>query len=1178
MRKTVISKKFIVLISIMLLFSSLVLLTGCGSGKKGKDSEIQDETTKEVVVVDNDNEKETTKEKETEKKTEDTTESSVEDETDETVKESETEASTEASTKAPATETPTKAPATETPTKAPATEAPTEAPTKVPATQAPTQAPTQEPETEEKFELDSSYSLVWMDEFEGSELDLNNWSYEEHEPGWVNSELQKYVASENNIYLNDGKLVIQPIKTVAENGDVSYTSGRINSQNKQTFKYGYFECRAKVPTGAGFLPAFWMMPNDENLYGQWPKCGEIDIMEVMGQQTNKLYGTIHFGEPHSESQGTKILSSGNFADSFHTFACEWEPGVIRWYVDGVLFHEENDWYSTTKNVGTVTYPAPFDQPFYLIFNVAVGGSWVGNVDDSTPFDERAQLVVDYVKVYQKAEYDENVEKPVKEVILRDPDSTGNYVNNGKFTVSENLTDDINWKFMTANGGNANASILNNIIQINTTNEGSVDYSVQLVQANIPLKKGAKYKLSFEAKAEENRNMNTAIKAPDRGYSAYISKNTSLTTDWSGFEYEFTMEEDSDANARLEYNMGAAGSTAAISIRNVRIEMTQDAIEGAEPAKKVLANGSLVYNGGFQEGADRLAFWNVSDKNVVSVTNINNIRELLARVNHAEGNPIVVTQTGLAFTDNVKYELSFDARAASGNVTVKVTVAGETEEFVIDENNDNSKYTYKITNTTYTNKDIKFEIFGNGTLYLDDVKIVEDSLIKNGSFNAGLSGFELYKYSDGLASIVVDSLTENNAADITINSTGDADNDWYIQLKQNNVVLEKDKWYRFTFKVKSNKNRKFKYAIQKDGSSDNDWTPYVEGTIELAGDGEYETITKEFKASNTDIKSILSFTMGSVGNVLITDRHRICIDDIVLEEIDAPVVTPDPEEVNMLTGLYTLEGSTATSGNVEGKYTFNFTSSGVNSWDQQLAMQNLALVNGATYKVAFKVKSDIARKIQQTVRIPSGNYPGDYNDITLEAGVVKEFEKTFVWEQDTTTGGEFAMLLGTPDGADAYGAHILEIYDVSLVMVSQAVDAGLLTGYERYVFDGCGTISSEGNKDVYSLISSGTEDWHAKAGKNNLTLEEGKKYRLSFKITSSIDRKVKAALVDNSWDGEWRDINLTSDEAFQFNEEITWQKPTANNNIFNLALGKIDDLTYGEHTIVLEDLSLVEVTE
>lgn len=202
--------------------------------------------------------------------------------------------------------------------------------------------------TEEKKDLSySGYELKWMDDFEGTSLNRDNWNVETHEPGWVNSELQEYVDSDENIYVKDGNLIIKPVKTVDAEGNVSYTSGRVNTQNKQDFTYGLFEVRAKVPEGQGYLPAFWMMPTNENLYGQWPRCGEIDIMEVMGQQNNKAYGTIHYGNPHSESQGTYVLNQGNYTDSYHTFSCEWEPGKIKWYVDGVLYHEESDWYSTT---------------------------------------------------------------------------------------------------------------------------------------------------------------------------------------------------------------------------------------------------------------------------------------------------------------------------------------------------------------------------------------------------------------------------------------------------------------------------------------------------------------------------------------------------------------------------------------------------------------------------------------------------------------------------------------------------------------------------------------------------------------------------------------------------------------------------------------------------------------
>ncbi|MHB8128992.1 MAG: family 16 glycosylhydrolase, partial [Mobilitalea sp.] len=382
------------------------------------------------------------------------------------------------------------------------------------------------------------YGLKWTDEFEGTSLNKDDWNIETHEAGWVNNELQEYVDSDQNISVKDGNLVITPIMTVGENGTVTYTSGRINTQNKHDFTYGLFEVRAKVPAGQGYLPAFWMMATDENLYGQWPRCGEIDIMEIMGQQKDKLYGTIHYGNPHSESQGTHVLTGDNFTDNYHTFSCEWEPGKISWYIDGVLYHEESDWYSATVGQGMITYPAPFDQPFYMILNLAVGGNWVGNPDATTDF-ENAAYAVDYVKVYQKDSYDENVTRPVKEVVLRDPDVNGNYLNNGDFLAIEDLKDKLNWESMTALGGEFVASISDNAIKISTTNAGTVDYSVQLVQAGIPLEKGATYTVSFDANASESRTLKTAVKGPDRGYAEYMtSKTVDLNTDKKTYTYEF----------------------------------------------------------------------------------------------------------------------------------------------------------------------------------------------------------------------------------------------------------------------------------------------------------------------------------------------------------------------------------------------------------------------------------------------------------------------------------------------------------------------------------------------------------------------------------------------------------------------------------------------------------------
>lgn len=340
-------------------------------------------------------------------------------------------------------------------------------------------------------EIYDGYHLVWEESFDKDTLNMDDWNIETHEPGWVNNELQEYTESSENIYVKDGNLVIKPVEKTDADGKVSYTSGRINTQNKHNFKYGLFEARLKVPRDKGFLPAFWMMPANENLYGQWPRCGEIDIMEVLGNQTDTSYGTLHYGNPHSESQGKYTLEAGSFAEEYHTFSAAWEPGKLSWYVDGNLIHTENDWYSATEGQGELTYPAPFDQPFYLILNLAVGGNWPGNPDESTNIKDAAFLV-DYVKVYQKDSYDENVEKPVKNVVLREPDAAGNYVNNGNFAVSEDLSDEQDWSFLNALEGEASAAINKEQqeILVQTAKEGTADYSVQLVQPNLPMKKAA----------------------------------------------------------------------------------------------------------------------------------------------------------------------------------------------------------------------------------------------------------------------------------------------------------------------------------------------------------------------------------------------------------------------------------------------------------------------------------------------------------------------------------------------------------------------------------------------------------------------------------------------------------------------------------------------------------------
>ena len=436
------------------------------------------------------------------------------------------------------------------------TEATTEA-TTAETTPKPTPTPTPLPEPPEGCVVPEGYQFVWSDEFDGDELNTDNWFVELHRPKWVNNELQEYINSDEVIFVEDGELVIQPLKNEDENGNVTYSSGRINTYQKAAFKYGYMEARIKTPAGKGFLPAFWMLPTMGD-YGGWPISGEIDIMEVEGGVEDKAYGTIHYGNPHDQNQGCYTRSSGKFSSDYHVFACEWLPGKITYYVDGEEYFSTSDWYC--KSVSEKEFPAPFDTPFYIILNVAVGGDWPGDPDEDLVFDEKVQMRVDYVRVYQRETYDDiEVVKPTpRPVELSEPDSTGNYVTG-------------DWHFYEMEGGIGKADIKDEI-KIETTDPGTKDYALQLTNESFSLEEGKTYVFSFDAKADEAREMIAAITGPDHDYIRYLGdEKISLGTDYQTYEFEFTMKS-TDPNARVEFNVGATNSKATITIKNVRVAL------------------------------------------------------------------------------------------------------------------------------------------------------------------------------------------------------------------------------------------------------------------------------------------------------------------------------------------------------------------------------------------------------------------------------------------------------------------------------------------------------------------------------------------------------------------------------------------------------------------------------
>ena len=245
---------------------------------------------------------------------------------------------------------------------------------------------------------DDTLALVWSDEFDGAQLDPEVWFFEEGDgsqydiPGWGNGELQYYLP--DNASLEDGLLKIEAREE--SNGPFNYTSARINTRDRFAFRYGRIEARMKLPGGQGIWPAFWLLAQDSP-YGGWAASGEIDIMEAVnlgGAGSNFVYGTIHYGgeAPANESTGERYFVPTDATAEFHTYAVEWDATEIRWYVDDVLFAMQNMWSSTGGE-----FPAPFDVPFYVIFNVAVGGFFPGSPNDDTVFP--VTMEVDWVRVY-----------------------------------------------------------------------------------------------------------------------------------------------------------------------------------------------------------------------------------------------------------------------------------------------------------------------------------------------------------------------------------------------------------------------------------------------------------------------------------------------------------------------------------------------------------------------------------------------------------------------------------------------------------------------------------------------------------------------------------------------------------------------------------------------------------
>lgn len=225
--------------------------------------------------------------------------------------------------------------------------------------------------------------LVWQEEFNGSTLDEKTWNFELGDHGWGNHERQLYTKA--NHELRNGVLVI----TARKEGD-KYTSTRITTAGKKEFTYGYMEARAKLPVGKGIWPAFWMLGSNIGKVG-WPLSGEIDILEYVGKEPHFVYTSLHTKDSHGNTVNTRKTKIDNIEEGFHLYAINWTREKIEFFVDDNLVYT-----FAPKDKPVEVWP--FDQPFYFLINMAVGGDFGGPDVDDTIFPQEFQ--VDYIRVYK----------------------------------------------------------------------------------------------------------------------------------------------------------------------------------------------------------------------------------------------------------------------------------------------------------------------------------------------------------------------------------------------------------------------------------------------------------------------------------------------------------------------------------------------------------------------------------------------------------------------------------------------------------------------------------------------------------------------------------------------------------------------------------------------------------
>lgn len=411
-----------------------------------------------------------------------------------------------------------------------------------------------------KVSLPDNYHIVWSEEFNSTSLNNEVWSAENRAPGWINNERQEYAGSEC-LEVRDGCLVISPKISGSK-----CISARVSSAGKKDFTYGKIIARIKVPKGKDLLSYIRLMPSEgydktSGDYKEFPLHGQIDMAEISGNDTDEVNSCIAFGYPYTHRSGSYRRLNTDFSSDFHIFACEWDQDEIIFSCDGKEYYRTSYWFSRSGEVEEA-YPAPFNKPFHIVIGVAsLSETPILNEDNDT------ELLVDYVRVYQKPIYNREVSRPARVLSLDTGDGSDD--NSNAFYVAEG---DLN----------ANVSFMEDELIITPSYISGLSGETRLLQGGLSFRKGEIYEFSFDGRADEERPIRCIFKSDDDDEQVTEPFVIRLDRNWQKHRMVFEAPKDFDS-ASIVFAINAV-SKDSIHIRNILLRKRK----GNEDTRKLLA--------------------------------------------------------------------------------------------------------------------------------------------------------------------------------------------------------------------------------------------------------------------------------------------------------------------------------------------------------------------------------------------------------------------------------------------------------------------------------------------------------------------------------------------------------------------------------------------------------------